>query len=139
MDGKCLSSSIIYEATVTQESGSVKKYYGLSEGSFKLRYGNHKKALDRRYENDTELSKYVWTLKDKEPLQCNTELPTGTTIKWNIAARAQPYQCGTRRCELCLTEKMILNSDPDMFLNNRNELISKCRHKNKFKLKNFKT
>ena len=141
MDGKCLSSSIVYEATVTDKSETVKKYYGLSEGSFKIRHGNHKKAFkDRKYENDTELSKYVWKLKDKEPLQCNTELPPGTTITWSIAARAQPYQCGTRRCDLCLTEKMlILHSDPEVFLNNRNEVISKCRHKNKFKLKNYKT
>ena len=76
MDGKCLSSSIVYEATVMDKSETVKKYYGLSEGSFKIRHGNHKKAFkDRKYENDTELSKYVWKLKDKEPLQCNTELP----------------------------------------------------------------
>jgi len=79
-----------------------------------------------RTEGMKMIQSYVWKVKDKEPLQCSTELPTRTTIMWNIAARAQLYQCGTRRCDLCLTEKMmILHSDPDHFLNNRNKLISK--------------
>ena len=26
-------------------------------------------------------------------------------LKWSIAAYASPYKCGTRRCDLCLTEK----------------------------------
>ena len=141
LDGKCLSSSIIYETTIKQETGTVKKYYGLAEGPFKTRWGNHRKAFkDRRYENDTELSKYIWKIKDQQSTQCATELPTGTTVTWSIAAKAQPYQCGARRCDLCLTEKLtILDSDPNVFLNNRNELISKCRHKNKYKLKSVKS
>ena len=42
-----------------------------------------------------------------------------------------------KRCDLCLTEKvMIITANPDRILNKRSELISKCRHENKFYLRN---
>ena len=43
----------------------------------------------------------------------------------------------SKRCDLCLTEKlMIITANPDRILNKRSELISKCRHENKFYLRN---
>ena len=43
------------------------------------------------------------------------------------------------KCDLCLTEKMIIaRSDPKKLLNKRTELICKCRHRNKFLLSNIK-
>ena len=48
----------------------------------------------------------------------------------------------TRICYLCLNEKhslFIIEQQGNNPLNQRNELISKCRHKNKFKLMNHKT
>jgi len=42
-----------------------------------------------------------------------------------------------KTCNLCLTEKLHINkqsNDPNL-LNSRDELLTKCRHKNKFKLK----
>ena len=60
-------------------------------------------------------------------------------IKWNIAAYASPYKRGSRRCDLCLTEKLkIMREDPALLLNKRSELVSKCRHKNKFIVVNIK-
>ena len=54
-----------------------------------------------------------------------------------IICRARPYSNITKRCDLCTTEKvMIINSKPDELLNKRSELISKCRHENKFYLRN---
>jgi len=42
-------------------------------------------------------------------------------------------------CQLCLAEKLaILTGDPKILLNKWSELVSKCRHENKFKLKNLK-
>ena len=38
------------------------------------------------YEKETELSKYVWNLKDKGK---------DFTIKWTVAAKAFPYTCGS--------------------------------------------
>ena len=61
------------------------------------------------------------------------------TIKWQIQARSNKYSCGSDKCDLCLTEKYeILKSNPNISLNKRSEIANKCRHKNKFKLKNVK-
>ena len=44
-----------------------------------------------------------------------------------------------KRCELCLTEKLIIaKADPKTLLNKTSEIISKCRHHNKFTLKRFR-
>lgn len=130
MNGKCLSTSIVYKAEVTTNTGRL-VYYGTSEGEFKTRYNNHTKSFRlRKYENDTELSKLLWTLKDQG---------TKYVLHWSIAAQASPYKCGTRRCDLCLSEKTcIIRSEPNGLLNKRTELISKCRHRNKYILSNLK-
>ena len=72
----------------------------------------------------------VWSCKDAgyEP-----------TIAWSIVCHVKPYQQGDKQCQLCLAEKYsILTLDPSTTLNKRTELVSKCRHKNKYKLKNCK-
>ena len=52
---------------------------------------------------------------------------------------AKPYKCGTRRCDLCLTEKCVIASaDQEHLLNKRTEIISECRHRNKYLIKNVK-
>ena len=66
LDGKCLSSNIVYSAEVlidNNEQGDI--YFGISETEFKTRLSNHKKSFKNQiYETDTELSKYIWDLKD---------------------------------------------------------------------------
>ena len=58
------------------------------------------------------------------------------TIDWLIAMKAHPQICGTRKCDLCLCEKlMIARANSASLLNKRNELVSKCRQLNKFTLK----
>ena len=130
LNGECLAGSIVYEATV-KSGNDTHTYFGLSEPPFKDRYKNHTKSFRlRKYENETELSKHIWALKDKG---------TPFILSWKIAARASPYRCGTRRCDLCLTEKaLIVRAEPKGLLNKRTELISKCRHRNKFLLCNVK-
>ena len=45
---------------------STKVYFGISETEFKSRYNNHTMSFrNRTHENDTELSKYIWSLKDQ--------------------------------------------------------------------------
>ena len=81
-------------------------------------------------EESTELSKYIWELKDNK-IQHN--------LKWCIASKAHPYVCGRRKCNLCLTEKLtITKADLESPLNTHDELVSKYRHINKFILKSFK-
>ena len=48
------------------------------------------------------------------------------------------YKNGDKRCRLCLAEKYHVIFQPFKKLNKRSEIISKCRHENKFYLKNFK-
>ena len=52
---------------------------------------------------------------------------------------ATPNKCGTRHCDLCLTEKYVIAcADQKHLLNKRTEIISKCRYRNKCLIKNVK-
>ena len=52
--------------------------------------------------------------------------------------RAAPYSNISKRCNLCLAEKLeIAWAIKTRSLNKRSELVSKCRHENKFYLCNF--
>ena len=65
MDGNCNMESIIYQAEVTT-STTKETYIGLCDTAFKLRYRNHVCSFrNERYKHATELSKYIWNLKDK--------------------------------------------------------------------------
>ena len=61
-----------------------------------------------------------------------------TSMNWSIVDRAVPYKNGTKKCNLCLTEKYHVIMSPSELLNERSELVSKCRHENKFYLCNYK-
>ena len=109
---------------------NVKIYIGASE-KFKERYRNHEKSFRHKiYSMETELSKYIWTLKEKN---------INYSIKWKIKKKTSGYNKTTKSCSLCLWEKYIICTykDKQSLLNKRNELISKCRHGNKFLLKYF--
>ena len=131
LDGACLASGIVYKATVTTNIGQPKIYIGSTEHSFKTRFNNHKISLKyRKHSHSTCLSKYIWELKDKG---------TDHEIKWSILKRAKPYSGKPSRCNLCLAEKLcILTADKSVLLNKRSELITKCRHENKFYAANQK-
>ena len=128
LNGKCLTSNIIYQATV-ESNGRSETYIGLTANEFKTRYRNHTTSF--RHESKrhfTELSKHIWSLKDKNK---------DYRISWKIVARAQPYSNTTKKCNLCLTEKFLIICKPELCtLNKRNELSSSCRHANKFLLTN---
>ena len=129
MNGKCLTTNLIYEATITSDKPNqqAKKYIGLTENTFKTRFGNHKNSFNtERYKNATELSKEYWEIK-KENFT--------PTITWNIIAQCAPFNKNTRTCKLCLREKLeIVTYKGDNLLNKRSELVSKCRHSNKYVL-----
>ena len=58
------------------------------------------------------------------------------TIDWLIPVKAHPYICATRKCDLCLSEKLLTaRANLASLLNKRDELVSKCRHMNEFTLK----
>ena len=70
MQNKCLTPNIIYQATVTSNTNIVEKiYFGLCETSFKERYRNLTRSFRlQSYSKDTELSKYVWELKNENKI-----------------------------------------------------------------------
>ena len=125
MDGNCLSEGLIYKVSAC---AATEKYYcGTCENTFKVHYNNHKCSFrNESREKNTELSKYVWELKEKD-------------INWIIAMKVQKYVCGLQKCDLWICEKVfIARADPNVLLNELDELVSKCRHRNEFTLKCFK-
>ena len=133
MNGNCLERAIVYKATIALRHNQ-KQYIGLTENTFKTRYGNHKASLIHESKRSTtQLSQYFWNLKD------TGENPSMDSIKWEIVQKSSPYACGSRKCDLCLSEKLqiIINRGQDL-LNKRTEIANKCRHNAKFKLCSLK-
>ena len=130
LQGKCRTKSIIYKATVTTTCDPPQHYIGCCETEFKTRYNNHRSSFNNKKKvNATELSKLIWNIKDKK-IQYN--------ITWSIICNSRSYKSGSKKCNLCLSEKLsILQAEQNSLLNKRSELVSKCRHKNKYKLKSF--
>ena len=97
-------------------------YVGLTEGTFKTRFDNHTSTFrNQQRKHATELSKYIWTLKDSD---------VRYSVKWKIIERCRPYSNKTKKCNLCLYEKCIIIFHPELCsLNTRNELISTCRQR----------
>ncbi len=112
------------EITAT-DVGETKEYIGMTAGTFKERFANHKKSLNNvRYSTETELSKYAWKLKQSK---------RKFTIKWSIIKRVPSRAAGGSRCNLCLEEKLsLVRSDCERTLNKRSETnlarkILKCQ------------
>ena len=129
---QCLISKVIYQAEISNDQNDEKKrYIGLTETTFKTRYGNHVKSFKhRKYSKETELSKYIWELKD------DNKVPI---IKWKIL-KTITSRLNSNRCILCLSEKFFIvkNCDDVNLLNKKSEFISKCRHANKYMLQSVK-
>ena len=85
-----------------------------------------------RYTNHTSFPKYIWEIKEKHQ--------ENLSFKWSIVKRLSAYSDITKKYLLCLHEKLeIVNyPHPEELLNKRSELVSKCRHANKYLLKNYK-
>ena len=68
LPGKCLTSSVVYQATVVRNDTNQKEsYVGHTEGEFKSRYYCHTSSFKlSKYRNATELSKYIWQLKESK-------------------------------------------------------------------------
>ena len=105
-------------------------YIGAAE-NFKMRYRNHLKSFrNQKYEKETELSKYIATLNENK---------IQYSIKWKIVRKTSGYNQVTKSCNLCTAEKFEICKfrDKNSLLNKRNELISKCRHENKYLIANL--
>ena len=128
LEGKCLRPNVVYQATVKTET-STDSYVGLAT-NFKERYRNHTASFRHRNKrHETELSKHIWTLKDNNK-------PFNLT--WKIIKQCKPYSNITKKCNLCLFEKLVIICKKELCsLNKRNELASSCPHRNRYLLKNL--
>ena len=90
--------------------------------NFKTRYYNHLESFkNKRHKNETELSMYIWKLKEKE---------VEHTITWKKLRQSNTCQRRSGLCNLCLEEKVeILLSQvkPPTQLSCRFE-VSTCHH-----------
>ena len=132
VEGKCASQGVIYQATVKQTDGTTTtdSYIGLTERKFLDRYKEHYTNFESRHpKNCTKLSKTIWSLEDQQRTY---------EIKWKILQEVKPYKAGNSECCLCLMEIYFIIFQPEKAsLNSRNEMLNKCRHKNKYKLSKF--
>ena len=96
------------------------------EGIISITSFNHK-----RHSHETTLSSYVWHLKET--------LDESPNLKWSVVRWATPYSYISKKCFLCWYEKLIIITYPRQYklLNKQSELFCKCRHENRYLLKNF--
>ena len=133
LNGQCQSQDISYRFTVSIWVNPDKVYLGTAEEDFKKRYHNHTKSFrNKRYTNDTSLSKYIWEIKEKHQ--------KNPSLKWSIVKKVPTYSNITKKCVLRLHKKLeIFNyPHPKKLLNKRSELVSKCWHGNMYLLNNYK-
>ena len=133
LDSKCRAENIVYKCFASIHGYPNKVYLGAA-GDFKQRFYNPRMSFNNEgHSTDKTLSEYVWEVKRK--------LKIMLSLKWYIIKSVPAYANISRKCQLGLQEKFeILNyPNPNELLNKRSELISKCRHVNKFLLPNYKS
>ena len=133
LKGDCKKTSVIYKCDISAQDTPKKTYIGLTEREIKTRISEHKAtSKSERYSNSTTLSAYVWELR------CSGKSPT---LEWSIIKEIKSYNNISKSCNLCLYEKYAILNYPSQeeLLNKRSELVSKCRHQNKYLLANYKS
>ena len=105
LNGECLQPAVIYQAKVTRsDNNQSETHVGLTESEFKTRYRNHTNSFrNAKSKNSTELSKYIWHLKENK-IDCD--------ITWSVIGHAKPYNSASKRCNLCLSEKYVIIYEP---------------------------
>ena len=98
LPGSCLTSALVYRATVEADGQPTRNYVGLTEQTFKARFYTHKDSFTH-YEkrNATSLSQHIWSLNEANLVP---------RVSWELLKRTQPYKCGARPCSLCNEEKL---------------------------------
>ena len=120
LKGNCLSRAVVYKATVKSDFNE-KSYVGLTGNTFKDRYNSHQYSFRHKScRKSTELSKYIWDLKDKG---INYEIQCEIMRQSNINMRE------SGQYNLCLDEKIEILKLKGSAINKRSEIISTCRHK----------
>ena len=129
MNGLCNSENVVYQGIIYPKENvkNTKTYFGISSTKWNLRFNNHNHCFSHEHlKNQMALSKQFWNLKNK-----------GLTpeIQWSILKKSNTPKCFDRRYNLCLEEKIqiMLYPQPEKLLNQRCDLIARCRHRYKLK------
>ena len=132
LNGQFLVQDIVKKCIASTSMNPDRTYLGTAERDFKKRYNHTKSFRHKRYSKKTILSKYIWEIKIEYH-----EIPA---LKWSIIKFVPPYSNISKKCLSSLHKKLeIVNfEDQDLLLNKRSELISKCRHANKYLSRNYK-
>ena len=100
LNNRCLlATNVVYQSTITaDDDGHVESYIGSTQ-HWKTRYttGHARDARDPAYRHATSRASYIWELKDAGRSYTET---------WRIVDRASKYNPITKRCNLCLKEKV---------------------------------
>ena len=132
LDNHCYEKDIQYSAQVTSNLPNYgpKIYKGVCATTWKERFGNHKKSFNNeKYNKETALSVEIWRIK-----RAGGEFD----IKWSKESSKKSYTPEGSRCNLCLHEKLVIAlHGENNLINKRNEIISRCRHRLKYKLRNL--
>ena len=127
--GGCNATNLVYQVDVAAEDQPTMTYYGQTIRPFKKRWIEHKHAMaNENSPHATALSNYIWKLK---------KLRKDFQIKCSIKSRAAIFKNGSKRCSLCLKEKVaIATHSPRTLLNSKSEILHKCIHASKYELRN---
>ena len=120
LDGACLTSNVIYEAKVTTGRSS-KLYIGSTGNTFKSRFYSHTHSFNHKGKNETELAKYIWSLKDNN---------ISYELTWRMLKHIpEGGRAVNGICRNCNEEKQAIAMAPmKNLLNSRSELNSMCPH-----------
>ena len=103
LEGKCLSKSVVYKATVKQENRKTNTYIGLTSNHFKKRFYAHTHSFKNPDVNQTSLSNHIRNLK---------EGGIKHTIQWEQIDQARSFSPVTGICGLCTKEKFHITFKP---------------------------
>ena len=125
--GSCQTPCVVYEATVTEvASGNKETYTGVTSRRFKDRLYEHRTDMNNsKNRTNTTLSAHVWSLKDRGLLEGRD-----FQVSWRLKDRGTSYNSTTKKCRICLKEKLhILYKPEGATLNRRSEIFGSCSHK----------
>ena len=120
--GQCRAKSIVYKCVASVPNKPDKVYIGLTKKEFKERHYGHKTSLTNKAASNTALSDYIWKIREYHKID--------PTLKWSILKSVPAYNNISKKCLLCLQEKIeiLFYKKKDELLNKRSELVAKCKH-----------
>ena len=108
LNGNGKVQNVIYKCTVSAtQTFKQRVYLVTAEANWKQKLYNHRQSFkDKKHNKDKALSSYLWDLKEN-----HNQIPK---LTWSIVRFASGYSNISRRCLLCLHEKLIIGTNGEM-------------------------